>query len=121
MSFVSIMKAIGHGFKKGLDFLLPWAATSGEIAISLFAPGLGTLYHSTVVAVALAEQNAAAIGKMDGTGAQKSAAVVQLIGGLIKQGLADAGRESDDAAVQAYIDAVVKILNAAPAPAQLTA
>lgn len=118
MGFTSVMKAIGHGFKRGLDFILPWAEGAGQVAVGIFAPGLGALYHSTVVAVSLAEQNAVAIGKADGSGPQKSAAVVQLIGGLIKQGLEDAGKQSDEAAVQAYIDAIVKILNAAPAPNQ---
>ena len=44
-----------------------------------------------------------------------SSAVVGIAGGLIKQGLADAGKANDDAAVQEYINAVVAILNAAPA------
>ena len=121
MSFISVLKAIGHDFKKGLDFVLPWAAGAGEVAIGLFAPQLGPLFNKTVTAVMLAEQNAAAIGKQDGTGAQKLAAVVQLIGPLISQGLEDAGRSKDDAAVQAYINAVVQILNAAPAAQQPSA
>jgi hypothetical protein len=114
VSFKSVLKQIGEDFKKGLGFLLPLAETSGAVAVKLFAPELGPMYNSTVAAVALAEQNFAAVGKQNGTGAQKLAAVTQIIGGLLKQGLEDAGKASDEAAVQAYINAVVQVLNAAP-------
>ena len=115
MSFKSWLQKVGEDFKKGLDFILPLAATAGETAVAIFAPQLGPLFNSTVNAVALAEQNFAAIGKQSGTGASKLAAVLQISGGLIKQGLADAGKASDDAAVQKYIDSVVTILNSIPA------
>lgn len=117
MSFVSFLKAIGHDFKKGLDFILPWAEGAGEVAVSIFAPSLGPLFNQTVSAVVTAEQAAAAVGKQDGSGAQKLSAVFQLMGPLIAQGLKDAGKTADNAAVQAYISAIVLILNAAPAPA----
>lgn len=115
MSFKSVLVKIGEDFKKGLDFLLPIAEHEGEVAVSIFAPALGPLFNSTVTAVATAEQNFAALGNQKGSGASKLSAVVQIAGGLIKQGLADAGRANDDQAVQDYINAVVKILNAAPA------
>lgn len=118
MGFVSFLKAVGHDFKKGLDFLLPYAATSGEVAVSLFAPTLGPLFNQTVSAVVTAEQAMTAVGKQDGTGAQKAASVVGIMGPLIKQALSDAGKDSTDASVQNYINAVVTILNAAPAPKQ---
>lgn len=117
MSFKSWLTKVGEDFKKGLEFILPWAQGAGEVAVSIFAPSLGPLFNQTVTAVATAEQNFAALGKQSGTGASKLSAVIQIAGGLIKQGLADAGRASDDAAVQKYIDSVVTILNAAPAPA----
>lgn len=117
MSFKSWLKKVGEDFKKGLDFILPWAEGAGQVAVSVFAPALGPLFNSTVTAVATAEQNFAALGNQDGSGPSKLAAVVTIAGGLIKQGLADAGKPNDDAAVQGYINAVVQILNAAPAPA----
>jgi hypothetical protein len=120
MSFKSFLDTVGKDFKKGLDFVLPYAETAGEIAVSIFAPSLGTLFNQTVNAVVTAEQAAAAVGKQTGTGAQKLASVVQLMGPLIAQGLADAGKANDDAAVQAYITAIVTILNAVPAPAIAT-
>jgi hypothetical protein len=115
MSFKSFLQAVGRDFKKGLDFALPISEGVGQVAVSVFAPALGPMFHSTVMAVALAEQSAAAVGKQDGSGQQKAAAVIQLIGPLIKTGLADAGRPNDDAAIQKYLDAVVMVLNSAPA------
>lgn len=115
MSFKSVLQQIGEDFKKGLDFALHIAEGPGEVAVALFAPQLGPLFNSTVTAVATAEQNFAALGKQSGSGASKLAAVVQIAGGLIKQGLEDAGRASTDADIQGYINAVVAILNAAPA------
>ena len=117
MSFKSWLQKVGEDFKKGLDFALPWAEGAGSVAVQLFAPQFGPMFNQTVTAVATAEQNAAAIGKQQGSGAQKLSAVVGIAGGLIKQGLEDAGRSNDDAAVQNYINSVVQILNAAPAPA----
>jgi hypothetical protein len=117
MSFKSWLQKVGEDFKKGLDFILPYAETAGEVAVSVYAPALGSLFNSTVTAVVQAEQNFAALGKQAKTGAQKLAAVVTIAGGLIKQGLADAGLANDDADVENYINSVVKILNAAPAPA----
>lgn len=115
MSFKSFLQKVGEDFKKGLDFVLPLAATSGEVAVSLFAPALGPVFNQTVHAIVIAEQNFAAIGKQNGTGPSKLGAVTQIAGGLIKQGLEDAGKASDEAAVQNYINSIVTILNAAPA------
>lgn len=112
--FVSFLEHVGHDFKKGLDPALKVAATAGEVAVQIFAPALGPLFNQTVAAVISAEQNAAAIGQQQGSGTQKLAAVVQLMGGLIKQVLADAGKDNSNMAVERYISAVVTILNAVP-------
>ena len=116
MSFVSFLKAVGHDFKKGLDYILPIAETAGEVAVSMFAPSLGALFNQTVGAVVTAEQAAVAAGQA-GSGVQKLAAVVALMGPLIKTALTDAGKAADDAAVQNYINSIVTILNALPAKA----
>lgn len=115
MSFKSWLTKVGEDFKKGLDFLLnnPVAVAGETLAAN--ALGLGPLFQTTKVAVALAEQNLAAIGKQSGTGAQKAASVVAVAGNLIKQGLADAGMANDDASVQKWIDSVVAVLKATPA------
>jgi len=114
--FVSFLEKVGKDFLKGLDFVLPYAETAGETAVSIFAPALGPLFNSTVNAVITAEQAATAVGKQSGSGVQKLASVVQFIGPLIAQGLKDAGMQNDTAAVEAYISAIVTILNSIPAP-----
>ena len=114
--FVSFLESVGKDFKKFLAFVLPYAAGPGEVAIAAFAPALGPMFNATVAAVVTAEQSAAAVGKQVGSGAQKLASVVQLMGPLIAQGLADAGKPNDNTAVQGYITSVVNVLNAAPAP-----
>jgi hypothetical protein len=113
--FVSFLKKVGEDFVKGLNAILPWASTAGEVAVADFAPALGPLFNQTVSAVVTAEQAAVAAGQQK-TGPSKLSAVVQLMGPLIKQGLSDAGKPADDAAVQTYINSVVQVLNAAPAP-----
>jgi hypothetical protein len=115
MSFKSWLTKVGEDFKKGLDFLLtnPVAVAGEEVAANML--GVGPLFNTTKVAIALAEQNLSAVGKQTGTGLQKSAAVVGIAGNLIKQGLADAGMANDDVAVQKWIDSVVTVLKTAPA------
>jgi len=120
MGFKSLMQHIGHDIKVGLDFILPWAEGAGELAVKVFAPGLGPMFNATVAAVALAEQKAAALNQQK-NGPQKLADVLQLMAPVISQGLADAGKASDQAAVINYINSVVQILNAAPAPASAPA
>jgi hypothetical protein len=115
--FVSFLEAVGKDFQKGLHFILPIAASSGEVAVSLFAPSLGPLFNSTVNAVVLAEQKYAALGKQSGSGAQKLADVLQIAEPVVAQGLADAGQDHDTAAVTNYVNGVVAVLNAAPSPA----
>lgn len=112
--FISFLETVGKDFEKGLEAILPYAATSGEVAIATFAPQLGPLFNSTVAAVVLAEQKQAALGSQNGSGAQKSADVLQIMGPVIAQVLADAGKSKDNTAVQAYINGVVAVLNAAP-------
>ena len=116
MGFKSWLQHIGSEFKKGLEFILPIAEGAGEVAVQLFAPALGPMFNSTVAAVAMAEQKAAALGKQSGTGAQKMADVLQLMEPVIAQGLVDAGKTNSTADVTKYIESVVTILNTLPAP-----
>lgn len=115
--FVSFLKSVGHDVKWFLDKILPFAASTGAVAISVFAPGLGPVYNATVQAVITAEQSAAQVAASGGTmtSQEKAAAVFKLVGPLISQALKDAGKDSSDATVQAYINSVVLILDTAPA------
>jgi hypothetical protein len=111
---VTFLEAIGKDFVKGLDAVLPYAATVGETAVGIFAPSLGPLFNTTVSAIVLAEQKYAALGKQKGTGAQKLADVLQISEPVIAQGLAGRWQPNDTAAVTGYINSVVTVLNAAP-------
>jgi hypothetical protein len=113
--FISFLSHVGSAFKKGLDPTLKVAATAGEVAVQIFAPEFSGLFHQTILAVMTAEQSATAAGLMK-AGPQKLAAVVQLMGPLIKQALIDVGRPDDDAAIERYISSVVTILQAIPVP-----
>lgn len=114
--FISALEAFGRDFEHGLEKVMPWFAGAGEVAVGIFAPAFSPIFNQTVAAIVTAEQNAALIGQQSGSGVQKLASVVQLMGPLIAQALKIAGKAADVAAVQAYINAVVTILNAAPAP-----
>jgi hypothetical protein len=108
--FLGFLEAVGRDLKKAL----PWIQTAGEAAVQVFLPGASVLFNQTVNAVVTAEQSYAAIGQQGKTGVSKLAAVVQLMGPLIAQGLAGAGKANDQAAVEAYINAIVLILNTTP-------
>jgi hypothetical protein len=116
MSFTSWLDAVGHDFKVGLDKILPWATGAGETAVAIFAPQLGPIFNATVAAVSATEQKFSAMGTQTGTGAQKLAEATTIVGPLISQALTDAGKPADIPAVQGYINSVVAILNATPAP-----
>ena len=111
--FVGFLETVGKDF---LKYVFPWLVKAEQV-VSLAFPSLGPLFNLTANAVVAVEQNFAALGQQSGTGAQKLASVVQSIGGLIAQGLADAGKSNTAADVQQYINSVVNVLNAAPPPA----
>ena len=110
--FKRFLTELGQDFKKAL----PWLESFGEAAVSAFLPALGPLFNQTVNAVVTVEQKYAALGKQSGTGAQKLADVVEIMGPLVAVALQDAGKASDEAAVENYINSVVEILNTTPAP-----
>jgi hypothetical protein len=119
MSFLSVLKAVGHYAKKALDVTLPVAASAGKIAVMIYAPGLSPMFNKTVDAVVQAEADSIAAGKVK-DGKAKSAAVISAIGPVIEQGLVDAGLDGNAAQVQQYIDTVVFLLKTIPAASVAT-
>lgn len=115
MSFLSFLKAVGKDIEHGLAKVLP-IAQAVEPFLAIAAPGFAPIYNATVGVVVQTEQKWAAIGKQDGTGQQKLAEVVSVLGPIIQQGFSVAGKPADPAQVQAYINAVVALLNSLPAP-----
>jgi hypothetical protein len=110
--FVSFLEHVGHDLKIGLPPAIQIAETVGENAVSILAPGASPLFNQTVAMIATAEQNYPA----SGTGAEKSAAVINVMGSLIQNALKIAGLPNDASEVQKYIDAAVLISQVATVP-----
>lgn len=113
--FVSFLSHVGHFFKVALDKALPFAAAAEPI-VGIAFPQLSGLYDSTVAAVAMAEQKAAAAAQQDGSGAQKLADVLAVIAPVATQQLSQAGVKVNSEQLTKYVNAVVASLNALPAP-----
>jgi hypothetical protein len=116
MSFKSWLGKVGEDIKNDFEKALPWIEKAGSV-VTVFDPSLGALFNTTVNIVATVEQKWAVLGKSSGTGASKLADAVQIGEPIIAQGLKLAGQDSSTASVTSYINSVVAILNAAPAPA----
>ena len=112
MSFKSVLQKIGEDFEK----VLPWLEKGGQV-LAVFDPSLGALFNTTVNIVGTVEQKYAALGQQSGTGTAKLADALQIGLPVIAQGLKLAGKSSTTADVTNYVNAVVAVLNAAPAPA----
>lgn len=124
MSFIGVLEAIGKGFVKGLGWAVQYAVPVEKLVALLFpaaAPAaLGLAGATTLIqnAVLLVEQKYAASGVQTGTGKQKSAEVLTLVGPAVTSMLAQEGIKADTDYIQSIITAVVGILNV-PAPQAL--
>lgn len=125
MSFISVLKAIGKGFLKGLSWAVTYAIPVEKLVALLFpaaSPEVTELADATGLlqtAILQVEQKYAASGVQDGTGAQKSAEVLLLAGQAVTTLLKQAGVNADTSYIQSLINAIVAILNV-PAPASMT-
>ena len=123
ISFVSVLEAIGKGFAKGLEWAVTYAIPVEKLVGTLFpsaAPVTTGLADATALvqkAVLLVEQKYAAAGMQGGTGVQKLAEVMTLVGPVVTQLLAAAGVAASTTYVQSLINAVVAILNVQAMPA----
>lgn len=119
MSFISVMKAIGHD----INWLFHTKAfvVGEEVAgavLDTIAPGAAPLIKLIVSQVTTTEANFAAIGQQTGTGVQKLAAVMSTSGNLIQQMMKDFGIQNVSAQkAEDLISAIVTVLNATPATA----
>lgn len=132
MSFLSFLEAIGKDFMKGLAFVVKYLVPVESLAALLFPPAAAALTEAQVTASLLqqailtVEQNYAAAGVQNGTGVQKSAAVLSLVGPAVTNLLAQptiaaelnkAGITVDTSYIQNLINAVVGFLNVQAPPA----
>lgn len=117
--FVTFLEHVGHDIRVGIEDVLKFVTKfSPLIGVALSEiPGAGQAavdaFNSTVAAVTLVEKQFAAIGQQSGTGAQKLAAVTEVLGTFLGTYLKSTGSKLT---AQEYINYVVNLLNAFPAP-----
>lgn len=129
MSFKSFLSHVGGFFATAVKDIQKYAPTviadaqavtaAAAPVITLAFPGVGTaivagttLVLNEVVSV---EEKFAAAGQPTGSGPQKLATVIGIIGPALKNLLASEGLPTDDATVTNWINAVVGFLNGIPA------
>jgi hypothetical protein len=117
MSFIGVLEAVGKGFEKGLKWALTYAVPVEKLLALLFpavAPVAAEVIDATTLiqnAVLLVEQKYAASGAQSGTGADKLAEVILLVGQTVTALLAKAGVQADSDYIAKIVSAVVAILN----------
>ena len=121
-AFVSIMEKIGADIKIAWDDVVKYLPPVEALASLIFPqakalPGVINSINLIQQAVATVEQKFAAMGAATGSGAEKLAHVVTLVGPTVNQLLTAEGLHYDSAQVTSIINAVVAVLNAQPAPA----
>jgi hypothetical protein len=122
VTFIGVLEAIGKGFEKGLVWAVRYAVPVEKLVATLFpstAPvAIGIADATTLLqnAVLMVEQKYSAAGKQSGTGSQKLADVMLLVGPVVTQLLKQAGVEASAAYVQNLASAVVAILNVQSMP-----
>jgi hypothetical protein len=121
MSFISIMTRIGHDIKVGWEHVvkyLPAVATLAELvfpasaAIPAVVNALGLIQQ----AVATVEQKFVASGAPTGSGPQKLAQVIAIVGPTVSQLLASEKIEVNSTQLTNIVNAVVAVLNVQSAP-----
>lgn len=115
--FISIMEKIGHDIHVAWDEVVKYLPAASSLATLLFPGATGTVagvVNSVALiqqAVATVEQKFAAAGAATGTGAQKLAHVVALVGPTVTDLLAKEGVNVNQTQINAIINAVVAVLN----------
>lgn len=114
--FISFLKAVGNGFKKGLPVVIKLAQVA-DVGISVVNPALGGIIATSIQTVLTVEQKAAAIAASGGTttGPQKLAETVNTLYPAFEQIFGQYGVKIDNSHVEAYVNAIVAALNAFPA------
>lgn len=115
--FVSVMERVGHDIKVAFLEVVKYLPAAGVIAAAIFttnptAAGVVTSVELIRNAVVLVEQKFAATGALTGTGPQKLAEVITLVGPAVTQLLTQEGMKVDQTQLTSIINAVVADLNA---------
>jgi hypothetical protein len=121
--FISFMEKVGQDIKIAWEEVvkyLPAVSTLAELLFPAQAAATAAVVNSLNLiqqAVVTVEQKFAAAGAATGTGAQKLAQVLSLVGPTVTQLLASEGLNYDQTQVTGIINAVVAVLNVQAAPA----
>lgn len=113
--FVTFLEHVGtdieHGVEKALAYIKPLQPLI-DFGLTALVPGGGVaagIFDRVVKGAVLAQQAYQA----PGSGPKRAATVIDLLGPMIEQAL----NTKDASEVKKYVDAVVALLNLAPAPA----
>jgi hypothetical protein len=121
--FFSIMEAIGRDILKVWADVVKYLPPAAALAALIFpqsapaAAGVVSAVDLIQQAVATVEQKFAAAGAPTGTGPQKLAQVLSIVGPTVTKLLADEGVQVDQARLTGIINAVVAVLNVQAGPA----
>jgi hypothetical protein len=121
--FVGFLETAGKDFEKGLAFVVKEAPVVDPLIAVLFPSAAPVAAEATTAvnliqnAVLEVEQKYAASGVQAGTGAQKSAEVLTLVGPAVTSLLTAAKIPASAAYIQSLVTAVVGVLNAQQAVA----
>jgi len=114
MSFVSFLKHVGSDIEHGIEKAAPFLELGTKVAASI-NPQAGTIFSLVAGTVVNVEQKFAAIGKQSGTGVQKLADAVSILGPALQSLFQSAGWQNDAATISKYISQVVDFFNSFPA------
>lgn len=115
--FISVMDRVGHDIKVAFEDVvkyLPAASTLAELIFPAQAAAIAGVVNSVDLiqkAVVTVEQKFAAAGNATGTGAQKLAQVLSIVGPTVTQLLSDEGLKYNQAQITSIVNAVVAVLN----------
>lgn len=116
--FISVMERVGHDIKIAWEDVVKYLPQVSALASLIFpaqeAAIAGVVNSVDLIqkAVVTVEQKFAAAGAAAGTGAQKLAQVISIVGPTVSQLLTAEGLNYDQAQVNNIVNAVVAVLNA---------
>ena len=117
MSFFSVLVADAKKDLKAVGSVITKAAPIAQFVgqmVGLGDPALGTAIETTANVVLNVETQFATIGAETGTGAQKSAAVLAIVGPYLTKAIAAAGSAAAGKSTQTVVDEICDLLNTDP-------
>src|SRR6185312_14033392 len=101
-----VLEAVGKEIEKGVAAVIPFAQAAQPF-VAVANPAAGALLQVSIGVVAEVEQKFTALNKQSGTGPQKLSEAL----GILEPYILSVFNTKDSAVAQAYINAVVAMLN----------